>query len=69
MPGNSSWLSLFTPSTVPYMASLKGKIDILLGSNIETGMFYSKGAFARAGITATSTTWFGRSSATRRICS
>jgi hypothetical protein len=51
------------------MASLKGKIDILLGSNIETGMFYSKGAFARAGITATSTTWFGRSSATRRICS
>jgi len=51
------------------MASLNGKIDILLGSNIETGMFYSKVAFAKAGITATPTTGFGRSSATPRICS
>jgi raffinose/stachyose/melibiose transport system substrate-binding protein len=55
--GNTSWLSLFTPSTVPYMTSPDGSIDIILGSNVETGMFYSKAAFAKAGITATPTTW------------
>ena len=51
MPGNSSWLSLFSPSTVPYMTSPNGDIDIILGSNVETGMFYSKAAFAKARIT------------------
>jgi raffinose/stachyose/melibiose transport system substrate-binding protein len=56
-PGNTSWLSLFTASTVPYMTSPNGDIDIILGSNVETGMFYSKAAFAKAGITATPTTW------------
>src|ERR1700722_10804893 len=55
--GNSSWLSLFSPSTVAYMTSPNGDIDIILGSNVETGMFYSKAAFAKAGITATPTTW------------
>ena len=59
VPGNSSWLSLFTSSTVPYMTSPNGDIDIILGSNVETGMFYSKAAFAKAGITATPTTWAG----------
>jgi raffinose/stachyose/melibiose transport system substrate-binding protein len=57
VPGNASWLSLFTPSTVPYMTSPNGDIDIILGSSVETGMFYSKAAFAKAGITATPTTW------------
>jgi raffinose/stachyose/melibiose transport system substrate-binding protein len=57
VPGNSSWLSLFSPSTVPYMTSPNGDIDIILGSNVETGMFYSKAAFAKAGITSTPTTW------------
>jgi len=57
VPGNTSWLSLFTPSTVPYMTSPNGDIDIILGSNVETGMFYSKTAFAKAGITSTPTTW------------
>jgi ABC-type glycerol-3-phosphate transport system substrate-binding protein len=57
VPGNTSWLSLFTASTVPYMTSPNGDIDIILGSNVETGMFYSKAAFAKAGITATPTTW------------
>src|SRR5262252_9892633 len=57
VPGNTSWLSLFTPSTVPYMTSPNGDIDIILGSNVETGMFYSKAAFAKAGITAAPTTW------------
>ena len=57
MPGNSSWLSLFSPRTVPYMTSPNGDIDIILGSNVETGMFYSKAAFAKAGITATPATW------------
>jgi ABC-type glycerol-3-phosphate transport system substrate-binding protein len=52
VPGNSSWLSLFSPTTVPYMTSPKGDIDIILGSNVETGMFYSNAAFAKAGITS-----------------
>jgi raffinose/stachyose/melibiose transport system substrate-binding protein len=57
VPGNASWLSLFSPSTVPYMTSPNGDIDIILGSNVETGLFYSKEAFTKAGITATPTTW------------
>jgi ABC-type glycerol-3-phosphate transport system substrate-binding protein len=57
VPGDTSWLSLFTPTTVPYMTSPDGTIDIILGSNVETGMFYSKAAFARAGITAPPATW------------
>jgi ABC-type glycerol-3-phosphate transport system substrate-binding protein len=57
VPGNSSWLSLFTASTIPYMTSPNGDIDIILGSNVETGMFYSKAAFAKAGIAATPATW------------
>ncbi len=57
VPGNTSWLSLFSPSTIPYMTSPNGDIDIILGSNVETGMFYSKAAFAKAGITSTPTTW------------
>src|SRR6516162_266090 len=57
VPGNTSWLSLFSSSTVPYMTSPDGSIDIILGSDVETGMFYSKAAFAKAGITATPTTW------------
>jgi Bacterial extracellular solute-binding protein len=55
--GNASWLSLFSPSTVPYMTSPNGEIDIILGSNVETGMFYSKDAFTKAGIAAAPTTW------------
>jgi hypothetical protein len=57
VPGNTSWLSLFTASTIPYMTSPNGDIDIILGSNVETGMFYSKAAFAKAGITAAPATW------------
>ena len=48
---------LFTACTIPYMTSPNGDIDIILGSNVETGMFYSKAAFAKAGITSTPTTW------------
>ena len=55
--GNTSWLSLFSASTVPYMTSPNGDIDIILGSNVETGMFYSKAAFTKAGITSTPQTW------------
>ncbi len=59
MPGNTSWLSLFSPSTIPYMTSPDGSIDIILGSNVETGMFYSTTAFAKAGITSAPTDWAG----------
>jgi raffinose/stachyose/melibiose transport system substrate-binding protein len=55
--GNTSWLSLFSSATIPYMTSPNGDIDIILGSNVETGMFYSTAAFAKAGITSTPTTW------------
>jgi raffinose/stachyose/melibiose transport system substrate-binding protein len=55
--GNTSWLSLFSSSTVPYMTSPNGDIDIILGSNVETGMFYSTAAFAKAGITSTPQSW------------
>jgi ABC-type glycerol-3-phosphate transport system substrate-binding protein len=55
--GNTSWLSLFSPSTIPYMTSPNGDIDIILGSNVETGMFYSTAAFAKAHITSAPTTW------------
>jgi raffinose/stachyose/melibiose transport system substrate-binding protein len=57
VPGNTSWLSLFSASTVPYMTSPNGSIDIILGSDVETGMFYSKAAFAKAGITAAPASW------------
>ena len=39
------------------MTSSNGDIDIILGSNVETGFFYSKAAFAKAGITAPPATW------------
>jgi raffinose/stachyose/melibiose transport system substrate-binding protein len=55
--GNSSWLSLFSSTTVPYMTSPNGDIDIILGSNVETGMYYSKAAFSRAGIASPPATW------------
>jgi len=59
VPGNTSWLSLFSASTVPYMTSPNGDIDIILGSDVETGMFYSKAAFAKAGISSTPASWAG----------
>ena len=59
VPGNTKWLSLFSSSTVPYMTSPNGTIEIILGSNVETGIFYSKAAFSKAGITATPTSWAG----------
>ncbi|HUB69453.1 MAG TPA: extracellular solute-binding protein [Acidimicrobiales bacterium] len=57
VPGNKSWLSLFPASVVPYMTSPNGDIDIILGSAVETGMFYSKALFAKAGIASAPTTW------------
>ena len=57
IPGSSSWLSTFTPSTIPYMTSPNGDIDIILGSNVETGFYYSKAAFAKAGIASPPATW------------
>ena len=57
VPGNTSWLSLFSKSTLPYMTSPNGNIDVILGSSVETGMFYSKAAFAKAGITTAPASW------------
>ena len=55
--GNKRWVDSFEPSTVPYMTSPDGSMQILLGSNVETAFFYSKAAFAKAGITSTPATW------------
>ncbi len=55
--GNKSWLSLFPASVTPYMTSPNGDIDLILGSAVETGMFYSKALFAKAGISGAPTTW------------
>ena len=55
--GNKSWLSLFSSSTIPYMTMANGDMDIILGSNVETGFFYSKAAFARAGIASEPQSW------------
>lgn len=55
--GNTTWLASFDKLTVPYMTSPDGSMNILLGSNVETGFFYSKAAFAKAGITAAPVSW------------
>ena len=55
--GNKSWLSLFSPSTIPYMTSTNGGIYIVLGSDVETGMFYNKADFSKAGISSAPATW------------
>jgi raffinose/stachyose/melibiose transport system substrate-binding protein len=39
------------------MTSPNGDIGILLGSSVETGFFYSKAAFARAGISGPPASW------------
>ncbi|MGH9104433.1 MAG: ABC transporter substrate-binding protein [Acidimicrobiales bacterium] len=57
VPGNKSWLSLFPSSVVPYMTSPNGHIDIILGSAVETGMFYNKADFAKARIGSAPKTW------------
>lgn len=57
VPGNKSWLSLFPASVVPYMTSPNGDIDIILGSAVETGLFYNKAMFAKAGIMSAPVTW------------
>lgn len=57
VPGNKSWLSLYSPSVIPYMTSPNGQIQILLGSSIETGFMYNKADFNKAGIGSTPTTW------------
>lgn len=57
VPGNRHWLDLFAKSTIPYMTAPNGSIRFLPASNVETGMFYSKKAFAKAKITGVPTTW------------
>lgn len=55
--GNTRWIDAFEPSTVPYMTSPDGSMQILLGSNVETAFFYSKAAFTKAGITGPPASW------------
>jgi multiple sugar transport system substrate-binding protein len=55
--GNKRWIDSFQKSTVPYMTSPDGAMRILLGSNVETGFFYNKAAFAKAQISSAPTSW------------
>jgi raffinose/stachyose/melibiose transport system substrate-binding protein len=55
--GNKSWLSLYSNTTVPYMTAANGNIYLVLGSDVETAMIYSKAAFSKAGIASVPTTW------------
>src|ERR1700755_309699 len=57
--GNTKWLDLFTKSTIPYMTSPNGQMQILLRSNVETACSYSKSAFSKAGISGPPATWAG----------
>lgn len=55
--GNKKWLDTFEQSTIPYMTSPDGSMQILLGSNVETAFFYSKSAFAKAKIASPPVSW------------
>lgn len=57
VPGNKKWLSLYSPSVVPYMKAPNGQIEVLLGSTVEDGFIYNKADFAKAGISTVPTTW------------
>jgi raffinose/stachyose/melibiose transport system substrate-binding protein len=55
--GNSKWLDSFEKATIPYMTSPDGSMQILLGSNVETGFFYNKADWAKAGLSGAPATW------------
>lgn len=55
--GNKKWLDVFDSSTIPYMRSPDGSMQILLGSNVETAFFYNKAAFKKAGIDGAPKSW------------
>ena len=60
VPGNSSWLSPFTPVTVPYMTSFNGDIDIILGSERRDRLLLQQGRL-RQGRDHVSASHLGRS--------
>lgn len=52
-----TWLDTFKSIDYPYMRSPSGKYRIILASEVATGIFYNKAAFAKAGIATTPSTW------------
>lgn len=52
-----TWLDTFKAIDYPYMKSPNGNYDVILSSDIATGIYYNKAAFAKAGITGTPSTW------------
>lgn len=52
-----TWLDTFKSIDYPYMRSPSGQYTIILASDVATGVFYSKAAFKKAGITSTPKTW------------
>jgi len=52
-----TWLDTFKSIDYPYMKSPNGKYYVILSSDVATGVYYSKAAFAKAGIDSAPTTW------------
>jgi raffinose/stachyose/melibiose transport system substrate-binding protein len=57
LPGKEKFIDSFDTSTVPYMTSPNGQMQILLGSNVETAFYYNKADFAKAGISGPPSSW------------
>lgn len=55
--GNKHWLDLWPRSVLPNMEISKSRIELLVGSNIETGIFYNRQEFKKAGIQSPPRTW------------
>lgn len=55
--GNKHWLDLWPKSMLPYMEINPRRIELLVGSNIETGIFYNRSEFKKAGIRSAPDTW------------
>ncbi len=52
-----TWLSTFNSIDYPYMKAPNGQYQVILSSDVATGIYYSKAAFAKAGITGTPKTF------------
>src|SRR5579875_422023 len=55
--GNKKWLDTWQSTVLPNMEISKSKVELIVGSNVETGIFYNKKLFAEAGITGTPSNW------------
>lgn len=52
-----NWLATFKAADYPYMRNPAGQYDVILSSDVATGMFYNKADWKKAGIATPPTTW------------